>query len=293
MEQRLKGLKVAAAAKSDLAAARAMEKAAQRPQLQVFDNEVEDNSAPAVTKGGAVNEAGLARVVGRGRPKKKAPAKASRSPSPENEVMMEGGAMHGGASHQGKMLAEHLGKMHGSGWLKDFAKGLLSGVKTVGDVVSNIPGPVGMIGKLAKGAVEAGERMGESAAESATYNNPKRGRGRPRKLHGGAYAGNQVAHAGMDSVYDNLPGSGLGGQDVPPGGLAPMAYGNVPQAPASFQRNTVGMGKPMKEVAFHTHGGAKPKRAPSHRAKVVAQVMKEKGMKLGEASKYVKEHGLA
>ena len=292
---------MAAAAKADLAAARAMEKAAQRPQLQVFDNEVEDNSAPAVSRGGAGgNEAGLARVVGRGRPKKA--KKASRSASPASiaknvvkfDEEIEGGGLSGGAMKQGKMLAEHLGKVHGGGWLRDFAKGLMSGVKTVGEVVSNIPGPVGMIGKLAKGAIETGERMGEEAAANATYNNPKRGRGRPRKtmMHGGAYAGNQVAHAGMDSVYDNPPGSGTGGQDVPPGGVAPMAYGNVPQAPSSFARNTVGMGK-----LTITHGGdaagGRKKRAPTNRAKVVAQVMREKGMKLGEASKYVKEHGLA
>lgn len=36
----------------------------------------------------------------------------------------------------------------------------------------------------------------------------------------------------------------------------------------------------------------KRKRAPSERDKIVSRVMKEKGMKLGEASRYVKEQGL-
>ena len=39
-------------------------------------------------------------------------------------------------------------------------------------------------------------------------------------------------------------------------------------------------------------GGAKKKRAETDRTKIVRQIMQEKGLKLIEASKYVKEHGL-
>jgi hypothetical protein len=45
----------------------------------------------------------------------------------------------------------------------------------------------------------------------------------------------------------------------------------------------------------HRRGGegdAKPKRKPSVRNLIVKKVMKEHGMSLPQASKYVKEHGL-
>lgn len=46
---------------------------------------------------------------------------------------------------------------------------------------------------------------------------------------------------------------------------------------------------PVAEPAVE--GGAKPKRSNA-RAAIVGKIMKEKGMKMAEASKYVKEHGL-
>lgn len=283
MEQQRKGLAVAAAAKRELAAARALELEAKHPQLSVYENEVEHIS-PVAVGGGA---AGIARVVGAGKKKRaakvtKAMKKAEMESESEGEEM-EGKEMAGGAHKQGKMLAEHLEKLHGAGWLTDFAKGLMSGVKTLGSVVSNIPGPVGMIGSLAKGAIEHGERMGEEAAQQMP-----RGRGRPKKvammgmMKGGD---NQIAHAPMSHI--GQPGSGTGGQDVPPGGMAPFAYGNVPQAPASFQRNTVGMG---------ASGGAKKvskggKRAPSARNVAIGKLIREKGMTLAQASAHYKAHG--
>lgn len=301
MEQQRKGLMMAAEAKRNMAQSRAMELQAKHPQLSAHSAEVEENSPVALSGG----DAGLARVVGKGR-RRKAPAK-SRSPSPmahggtngkmETVKMATEGEMHGGASKQGKMLADHLEKVHGAGWLRDFAKGLMSGVKAVGDVVGMVPGPVGMIGKLAKGAIEYGEREGARAAEGGA-----RRRGRPRKvmsqmLHGGASMApysNQIAHAPVEDPSVGMPGSARGGQDVPPGGVAPIAYGNVPQAPPSFKRNTVGMGK-----LTITHGGAshmdggKKKRAPSARNMAIAKLMKEKGMSLPEASAYLKKHGSA
>lgn len=308
MEQQRVGLQIAAKAKREMAKARAMELEAKHPQLSLYDNEVEDNS-PAVYGSGSGGEAGLARVVGKGKkkatPKVKGASNGKMLPKLEIEEMeehsdkdMEGGGLSGGARQQGKMLADHLEKMHGGGWLRDFAKGLMSGVKAVGSVVGNLPGPVGMLGKLATGALEAGEKMGSEAADNFQYRNPKTGgrrRGRPCKMVGAGDAGRpsgiEVSHAPMEDI--GLPGAARGGQDVPKGGLAPKAYGNPPQAPASFARNTVGMGK----LTIH-HGGAAPKapkrtRAPSQRNMMISKLMKEKGMTLPEASRYLKEHGSA
>jgi hypothetical protein len=121
--------------------------------------------------------------------------------------------------------------------------------------------------------------------------------------------GNQIAHAPMEDV--GLPGGARGGQDLLPGALAPRAYGNVPQAPASFQRNTVGMGKhsqmegggPISSLGiplisniagiFGLGKEKKAKRAPSARNQAIAKLMREKHMSLGEASAYLKKHGSA
>ena len=47
---------------------------------------------------------------------------------------------------------------------------------------------------------------------------------------------------------------------------------------------------PKKKYGWNTlFGGAKPKSA---RGAIVAKVMKERGLSLGQASKFVKEHGL-
>jgi hypothetical protein len=142
--------------------------------------------------------------------------------------------------------------------------------------------------------------------------------------------GLQVAHASMTPASFGLAGQALGGQDVPPGGIAPRAYGSAPQAPASFARNSVDVGstgllplpnaqvggrkKKMMAAAapsVHLDGGvvlgrpgsairgmAEPaapmsggKRAA--RGAAISKLMKETGMSLPEASRYLKEHGSA
>jgi hypothetical protein len=212
--------------------------------------------------------------------------------------------MKGGARHQGKMLGEHLVKLHGSGFFDDFAKGFMSVVKPLAGVASMLPGKIGAVGKIASSVLGG-----------------KKPRGRPRKsaaaILGIKGAGNQIAHAPMDEHDEGLPGAARGGQDVVPGAVAPRAYGNVPQAPASFKRNTVGMGQShgSKAAGAAQHGSGiisglnipiisgiagmfglgkeKKKRAPSARNQAIAKLMREKGMSLGEASAYLKQHGSA
>jgi hypothetical protein len=132
-------------------------------------------------------------------------------------------------------------------------------------------------------------------------------------MRGGA--GINVVHAPYSPATFEPNDSHTGGQTVPPGGVAPKAYGNPPQAPASFQRNTVGMGMsggrarkaaPVEnnvdkfiaagiegggQLTIH-HGEGKPKRTNA-RGQMISKLMKERGMTLPEASRYIKEHGSA
>ena len=322
MEQIQNELRRAGYAKKELAQHRAMELQAKHPQLAEYDNEPEPTEAPMRGSGG---EAGLARLVGKGRRrkaggtngvmkqmkgdgvisdlnipivsgiarifglgkgrkgKKKSMEEAEMSSDSESE---KGEKLEGGARHQGKMLGEHLMKLHGAGFFDDFAKGFMSVIKPVAGIASMMPGTIGTVGRVASGILGNGQ--------------PKRGRGRPRKMCGGnaphASTGNAIEHAEMAPAYSSLPGAGLGGADVPPNGIAPMAYGNVPQAPASFKRNTVGMGRPRKALGADGHGMAPaPKMAGgrSARGQMISKLMKEKGLTLGQASKWLKEHGSA
>lgn len=110
-----------------------------------------------------------------------------------------------------------------------------------------------------------------------------------RKVRGGA---------GMFAVSEapkSVPGLPASGATVAPGAMAPTAAGAVPFAPASFKRNTVGMGKSKVGSTAVVHsmpaevaaikGGKR-----TERGQKIAKLMKEHKMSLAEASRYLKEH---
>lgn len=287
---------------------RALERQRKMPQ-NLLSTELE----PSEKKYRGGNMAGLNRVVGAG--KRRSRSASSDSMSDEEDKKMEGGAYH-----QGKMMAEHIKKLHGEGFFSDFWDGFKSVVAPVANVASFIPGPIGMVGKVASGLLGNGKVKGGSA---------------PRNQ---APMGVEVSHAPMTPAMVGLPGQALGGQDVPPGGMVPRAYGTAPQAPAHFQRNSVslgsegllpnaqvGSGRRKKHSAPSVHstmnemeGGVvlgrpghgirglsqvvkAPAPAPApmaggkraQRGQMISKLMKEKGMTLPQASKYLKEHGSA
>ena len=191
------------------------------------------------------------------------------------------GVMKGGAYGEGAKLAKHLETLHGAGWLSDFWEGFKSVVKPVANIASFIPGPIGTIGKVASGVMGLG-KGGQAILPGMT----RKGRGRPRKMTGGAGggttsappAGFEVEHAVADS-------------QVAPNTRPAVAYGNPPQPSAGFMKNTVGMGRGGNVFNdVECMAGGKKKRAPSKRNVLISQLMKGKGMSLGQASKYLKEH---
>jgi hypothetical protein len=296
MEQRAEAMRAARGKAKGMADVRAMELQMKAPQL--LDNNMLETTQEMRGSGAGGGDAGLARVVGgakrRGRPPKNMVGGAVTL----NDQIGEGsnGRMVGGARDMAKALAAQIKAIHGGAYMKEFA-----------DAMMEDDAPV------AKG----------------------------RKMKGGAGpisghpSGIQVGHALMSPAQQGLAGQALGGQDVPPGGVAPMAYGNAPQAPASFARNSVGMGRPagagkallgrpghgtfqggavmkqsakdredeklgmevamlkkkggaMKGCAATACGGASKRSA---RGQAIAKLMKEKGMTLPQASKYLKENG--
>lgn len=265
MEQIQNDLRANQGSKMAMSKRRAVEKYEQHPQLSI-DNEIKETEEQM--SGGGSIDARMKRVVGAGRRKGGAKAGAGMCGA-------SNGVMEGGARSEGMALAKHLEKLHGAGWLGDFWDGFKSVVQPVANIASFLPGPVGTAAKVASGVLGLGGA---------------KGRGRPRKIAGGAGttsapgAGIEVEHAVADS-------------QLAPNVRPALAYGNPPQASASFKKNSVGMGRMrgcgMPDDVECLAGGAKKTRKPSARGAMISKLMKEKGMTLGEASKYLKEHGSA
>lgn len=228
---------------------RAMDIMKQHPQRyeqnpQLFDANEETF---AELRGSGINDAGLARVIGKGRAGGKRHKKEEME---EEEVLVEGGARK-----QGMELAKHLEELHGGAFMKEFIEGL------------------------------SGSGKGMSSTTAMRRN----------------------------AVVSGVEPSG---STVPKGALAPLAMGNAPQAPASFKRNSVGMGKGEMYGSGDLHivhkvhkgkgraGGAKKmmlgedgkgqmmkggKMSRAERGKKVSELMKKHGVSLGEASKMLKD----
>jgi hypothetical protein len=336
MEQQMLKERAGRAKLGMLGKSRAMEHQMKAPQLM---DDADLPGSPEMTGSGAGGgEAGMKRVIGsakpRGRPKKITGGAVVVGGAMSLNDHLEGdgkcgssnGVMTGGAK-MGKELGEHIMKLHGEGFFSDFLGGLKSVLKPIAGVASFLPGPIGTVGRVASGLM-GGAKKGKMYGGEGPIS------GRP--------SGVQVSHARMSRAEDGLPGQALGGQDVPPGGLAHVAYGNAPQAPASFKRNTVGEGKPMlgekgkgtrkmagegflsdlgipvvsniaglfglgaekKARGRPKKGSALPAGAGlagagpvagagkrSARGQMISKLMKEKGMSLPEASRFLKENG--
>lgn len=280
MEQIQNDLRANQSSKNALAKVRAVEKYAKHPQISL-DNEIKPTEEQM--SGGGSIDARMKRVIGSGRRRGGAKAGAGLAGA-------SNGVMHGGAKSEGMALASHLEKLHGAGWLSDFWDGFKSVVAPVANVASFIPGPIGTAAKVASGV------MGMGAPEQKFLPGAvRKGRGRPRKMCGGAGGATiSAAPAGIEVEH------GVADSQLAPNVRPAVAYGNPPQASASFKKNTVGMGRKMTGCGINgmvapecMSGGAKKARKPSARGAMISKLMKEKGMTLGQASKYLKENGSA
>lgn len=299
VQQEMRNARKALLAKAD---ARALEHLSKKPQL-VIDNQLAPSAPDATGVKSGGGSAGLARVVGsgkRGKKAKKAMEECDECEDSDEEMS--------GAGKQGRMLREHIEKIHGGAFLSKFLKGLS------GDMRRDAP----------------------SLIQHKTVGQSVEGSGFISDL-GIPIVSNLAGIFGLGKGEKKMKGCGLRGKQIQGGevGVLPppdITYGNPPQAPASFERNTVGMGKKVcmpkkKYVKEHQkligmlnegskkmaseaneqamemkqrgmgragaggYSGAGASDARKRRGQAVSRLMKEKGMSLGEASKYIKEHG--
>lgn len=176
----------------------------------------------------------------------------------------------------GVKLSKHIQKLHGAGFWSDFADGFMSVVRPVAGVAKSLLPMLGPEGAAASGVMGAiglghGEKCDEGLESSGEH------------LEGGGFMDwvnklAPIAKAVAPAVGSLVghPNAGQGVADI----LGHIGYGNASKTGA-----TEGSGRRRRAPAGPNDGRRK-------RADIVKKVMAEKGMKMIEASKYVKAHGL-
>lgn len=196
------------------------------------------------------------------------------------------------AAAQGKQLMDHLTSLHGGAYAKEFHKGM-SGAGPFSSLGHGISDIVGLFGLGKKEESES-----ESDEEEEMKKKKKKG-----GLRTGRYEGQGKITAAekkaLQSVLDKHKMDGgsrcVGGRAAPPTPHGPPRH-ELMEGAGPFSNlghgisdivGMFGLGKKKKEKRVVGAGDGRRKRAD-----VVRKVMAEKGMKMIEASKYVKEHGL-
>ena len=187
------------------------------------------------------------------------------------------------ATEMGLHLGKHLHSLHGAGFWSDFGNGFMSVIKPVAGIAKMalpLLGPEGKVASGVLGTLGLGKprkrRGGATNSDTGAYFGKGTGAGRER---------DDRAMTGMGMLGEN----GHGQRQMEGGGF--LSDLGIPII--SNLAGAIGLGHPEME------GGRRRKRAPAGpsdgrraRAEIVKKVMREKGMKMIEASKYVKAHGL-
>jgi len=202
------------------------------------------------------------------------------------------------AMEMGLHLGKHLHHLHGGGFFDDFVKGIGSAVSTIAPIASTAMKFAPMLGL---GHDETTESTGSGRRRKAMPKHKRRIRN--GRLVGGESNSTTGAYDGEGRERDDVRmtgvehGSGLLGQDghgVRGGGfLSDLGIPGISQLAGMIglghDETTESTGTGRKRRAKRPVGEHDGRRK---RAEVVRKVMREKGMKMIEASKYVKAHGL-
>jgi hypothetical protein len=184
------------------------------------------------------------------------------------------------ARQMGLHLGQHIAKLHGGAYHKDFSDGLMEGGGFWDSIGSSIGNAFNKVKNeftnpdsvLARGARDAGQKV---AHEFTDPNSILRDKVVP--------IGAQVAQYSQPFIDMALPGvgtalnTGFKVANYANRGAKMLGYGET----GAYE----GKGRRTRRPAGENDGRRK-------RAEIVRQVMREKGMKMIEASKYVKQHGL-
>lgn len=189
----------------------------------------------------------------------------------------------------GQHLGKHLLDLHGGAFHKDFVSGM--GMCGSGGFADDDAEPEGYVRPVTK-FDESGHRIPSSGsvnevrAQKAKQNYEDRMSPSERAFKTINSGLIEVGHKGLDKASSVIPGSEKAAEAVRSlipkrGGHKSGAYEGMGDAPKMLGRSQ----KKKRAPAMEGDGRRK-------RAEIVKKVMAEKGMKMIEASKYVKAHGL-
>lgn len=319
-------------ARHALAARRADEMFEKHPQLAVPPPYLNSVAAAVEPKRRAGGEAGLRRVVGAGKHKAKKAPEAEKEMEEESEgEEMEGGGIISGlnipiisglaglfglgkgeadpkkALLYGKKAAQHLKKMHGAGFLDDFAKGFMSVIKPVASIVGTvaplIPHPAARAAGAAANVISGltgGGRLVPNAIPSGQQGIPPQapewfqrnmvGQGR-RKKGGRTMMSPDAIIAYQNARKKKMEAEAPPNLSTPEPVLMPLkALGRGRAGAGRAGAGSTGAGGAGAGMAGAGSAGAGKRAA---RNALVKKVMAEEGLSMPAASKYIKEHGLA
>ena len=224
------------------------------------------------------------------------------------------------AMAQGRQLGQHLHRLHGGAYVKEFMSGMGNLVIThTGGAQSGAyegEGKMegGFLGALASmaipliGSLFGKGEMKKSAHTALMKHFSKKPRSKKPELQGGFWgsllsaavpligslfgkgAMTKKAHDDLVAMVKKHEGKGMSGAGRMVGAGRAVGAGKMKMEMESESESEGEMESPKapakkKRMVSATDGRRK-------RAEIVRKVMKEKGMKMIEASKYVKEHGL-
>jgi len=204
-------------------------------------------------------------------------------PKKQSKLSREKESMGERAHELGKLYAEEIKKgdgevreLVGSGFFEDFGRGFMSVIKPVVGVAKHaLPFVAPGVGSLAKAGLEAvgfgkAEEDAEMEEEVITQEKKPRKRGK---------------------------GGGLGAEHTQGSGKLVLTHHDS-ESDEEMEGGAGLLGR-TRQIGAGVSGGKKKRRAKASasdnrrkRGALVSNLMKEKGLSLGEASKYIKEHGL-
>lgn len=197
--------------------------------------------------------------------------------------------VRGGKSHayqQGAELSRKIHEMHGAGFWQDFGdgfkKGFLGVMKPALDIGSVLPGQLGIVSKI-----------GNIGLKTLGLGKPKRKCS--KKMESDSESESDKEMEGSGVISDVLRSIGLGKRGMGRRGLPKTGRMSEAEAHAieDMEGGTGtydGLGRPRKVRAKRGPLSASDPRR--RRAELVKRVMREKGLKMIQASQYVKAHNL-
>jgi len=211
---------------------------------------------------------------------------------------------HAEAHGLGRHLRDHLMEIHGKGYTKSFSRGM-GGLEAARVRVADALAGSGVSETQRASMIKSKAMPGRNRNEGVPLLSgnidgvwsgtgkacmPKRGRGRPRKAKGGDML---TAPMPIPATNLSLTGTKNMADNVEPQ-MPPKEQSGKVNRKVAEERKVVEEGSGMTgayEGQGRMVGGAKPD-GRKKRAEIVKKIMKEKGLKMIEASKYVKEHKL-